>query len=264
MPLRGLEGLGMSGLAMIAVAAGAAALTLVPFTLRRRAAFRGRGGVGLLLIFLLGGYATLAFSTALVYGDVVRVMVLFYLLPVWGVAGGYWFLHERVGKGRLVAVACALLGALLVLGGPSALHGSISVMDLLAVSSGLAFAGNNLVFRARQELPIVSKANAMLLGSSVLALLGLLLGLQSTAGVTPLGVGWAMAYGIGWLLFATLAGQFGVTHLEAGRSSVIIIIELLAAVASAVLVGGERMAPLEMAGGALILAAAVLEARVAA
>lgn len=249
---------------MMAVAPGAAALTLLPFALRQRATWRGRNAAGLVLIFLLGGYANLAFSTALVYGEVVRVMVLFYLLPVWGVAGGHFFLGEKVGKLRLVAVACALSGAVLVLGGPSALRGSVSPIDLLAVSSGLSFAANNLVFRARQELPLVSKANTMLLGTSGLAALGLALGLQSTAGIEPVAVGWAVAYGVGWLLFATVGGQFGVTHLEAGRSSIIIIIELLVAVASAMLVGGERMEPLEVAGGALILLAAVIEARATA
>jgi drug/metabolite transporter (DMT)-like permease len=249
---------------MTAIAAGAAAFCLLPLAAPQRAAWRGRGAVGLLLIFLLGGYANLAFSTALVYGEVVRVMVLFYLLPVWGVAGGYFFLGERVGKLRLLAVGCALSGAVLVLGGFSAFRGSVSLLDLLAVSSGLAFAGSNLVFRARQELPLVSKAGAMLLGSSTLAALGLALGLQSTAGIQPSGIVWAVAYGLGWLLFATLGGQYGVTHLEAGRSSIIIIIELLAAVASAMLLGGERMSPLELTGGALILLAALIEARAVA
>jgi drug/metabolite transporter (DMT)-like permease len=263
-PLKALERLGMSGLSMTAVAAGSAGLVLVPVAVRQRASWRGRGAVGLVLIFLLGGYANLAFSTALVYGEVVRVMVLFYLLPVWGVMGGYSFLGERVGPARLVAVASALAGAVLVLGGFSALRGSVTWVDLLAVSSGLSFAGSNLVFRARQELPLVSKAAAMLLGSGVLATLGLALGLQSVVGIQPTGVVWALAYGVGWLLFATLGGQFGVTHLEAGRSSIIIIIELLVAVASAVLVGGERMDTLEIAGGLLILTAAVLEARQAA
>jgi drug/metabolite transporter (DMT)-like permease len=263
-PLRALEGLGLSGLSMTVVAGGSAALCLLPVAARERAAWRGRGAVGLLLIFLLGGYANLAFSTALVYGEVVRVMVLFYLLPVWGVAGGYFFLGERAGKLRLVAVGCALSGAVLVLGGFGALRGSVSLLDLLAVSSGLAFAGSNLVFRARQELPLASKAGAMLLGSSALAALGLALGLQSTAGIQLSGIPWAVAYGVGWLLFATLGGQYGVTHLEAGRASVIIIIELLAAVASAMLVGGERMSPMEIAGGALILLAALIEARATA
>lgn len=263
-PLKALERLGMSGLSMTAVAAGSTGLVLLPFAVRERSTWRGRGARGLALIFLLGGYANLAFSTALVYGEVVRVMVLFYLLPVWGVAGGYFFLGERVGPARLVAVASALSGAVLVLGGFGALRGSVSLIDLLAVTSGLSFAGSNLVFRARQEVPVLSKATAMVLGSSALAVLGIACGFQSVAGVQAAGIAWAVAYGVGWLLFATLGGQYGVTHLEAGRSSIIIIIELLAAVTSAILVGGETMDSMEIAGGLLILLAAVIEARQAA
>jgi drug/metabolite transporter (DMT)-like permease len=68
-------------------------------------------------------------------------------------------------------------------------------------------------------------------------------------------------YGLAWLLLATLGTQFGVTHMEAGCASVIIILELVTAVASALWIGGERMSVTEMVGGALILAAAVFEAR---
>jgi len=42
---------------------------------------------------------------------------------------------------------------------------------------------------------------------------------------------------------------------------VIIILELVTAVASALWIGGERMSVTEMVGGALILTAAVIEAR---
>lgn len=75
--------------------------------------------------------------------------------------------------------------------------------------------------------------------------------------------GWlaAIGYGLAWLLVATLGTQFGVTHMEAGRASVIIILELVTAVASALWIGGERMSVTEMVGGALILTAAVIEAR---
>ncbi len=52
--------------------------------------------------------------------------------------------------------------------------------------------------------------------------------------------------------------------MEAGRASVIIILELVTAVASALWIGGERMSVTEMVGGALILTAAVIEARRAA
>lgn len=260
LPLRALERLGLSGIALMLVAAGAAAVLLAPRLLGERHRWLGQGRY-LLLIAALGGYANLAFTVAMIYGEVVRVMALFYLLPVWGVLGGWMFLGERLDACRAVAVAAALVGALLILGGLDALHGAISWPDLLAISCGMTFAGNNLVFRARQTIPVATKTAAMLLGASGFAAALLIAGAQPWPETTAAGWLATVGYGLAWLLLATLGTQFGVTHMEAGRASIIIILELVVAVASAVLIGGERMSPAEMAGGALILAAAVIETR---
>jgi drug/metabolite transporter (DMT)-like permease len=53
-------------------------------------------------------------------------------------------------------------------------------------------------------------------------------------------------------------------NMEAGRASVIVILELVTAVASALWIGGECMSVTEMRGWALILTTAVIEARRAA
>jgi drug/metabolite transporter (DMT)-like permease len=58
-----------------------------------------------------------------------------------------------------------------------------------------------------------------------------------------------------------VATQWAVTHLEAGRASILIIMELVTAVVTAMLFGGERMSGTELFGAALILVAAVIEAR---
>ena len=260
LPLKQLEHMGLSGIALTFIAASAAAALLLPRLLRGRGRWRGQGRY-LLLIAALGGYANLAFTVAMIYGEVVRAMVLFYLLPVWGVLGGWLFLGERLDTLRAAAVAAALFGAFLILGGFDVLRGDISWPDLLAISCGMTFAGNNLVFRARQTIPVADKTAAMLLGAAALA------GVLLAAGVQPWpeasAISWVAAagYGLIWLLAATLGTQFGVTHMEAGRASIIIILELLTAVTTAVLIGGERMSPAEMSGGALILVAAIIEAR---
>jgi drug/metabolite transporter (DMT)-like permease len=67
-------------------------------------------------------------------------------------------------------------------------------------------------------------------------------------------------YALLWLLLANLGSQWGVTHMEAGRSSIIIIMELLTAVVSATLIAGEIMNTHEYFGGVLIVAAAFIEA----
>lgn len=260
LPLKALAGLGLSGIALTVVACAAAAALLIPRLAHERRYWRGETR-WLLLIALLGGYANLAFTVAMIYGEVVRVMVLFYLLPVWGVLGGKLFLGERLDTPRVLAVAAALTGAVLILGGVEALTGKIAWADAIAITCGMTFAANNLVFRAHQQIPVASKTAAMLLGATLLAAVLLVMGVQPWPAVSAGGWLAAVGYGLAWLLLATLGTQFGVTHMEAGRASVIIILELVTAVASALWIGGERMSATEMAGGALILTAAVIEAR---
>ncbi|MBI5041092.1 MAG: DMT family transporter [Gammaproteobacteria bacterium] len=259
-PLKQLNALGIEGIPLTLVAFGAISLVLLPLLIMRRRQWVGEGHF-LLAIAVLGGYANLAFTSAMIYGEVVRVMVLFYLLPVWGVLGGRFFLGEHIDAARGLAVALALGGALLILGGVQALAGEIAWPDLLALSCGMAYAGNNLLFRARQALPVTHKVAAMLSGCFGLALVLVLIQVQPWPEVALHDWVWVVLYGLGWILCATAATQWAVTHLEAGRASILIIMELVTAVVTAMLFGGERMSATELLGGALILAAAVIEAR---
>lgn len=259
-PLKQINALGIDGVPLAFGAFGAVSLLLLPLLFLRRRRWAGEGRY-LLLIALLGGYANLAFTSAMIHGEVVRVMVLFYLLPVWGVLGGRLFLGERIDAARGVAVALALAGAFQILGGAQIFQTRIAWPDLLAVSCGLAFAGNNLVFRARQALPVGHKIAAMLGGCFALAALLMLVQLQPWPQTQFGNWLWVIGYGLVWILLATAGTQWAVTHMEAGRASILIILELLTAVLTAMLFGGETMNSAELFGGALILAAAVIEAR---
>ncbi|HKJ09578.1 MAG TPA: DMT family transporter [Gammaproteobacteria bacterium] len=258
-PLKYFHHEGLAGASLILFAYGSVGALLLPVLAVQRRAWGGQGWF-LLLILLLGGYANLSFATVMTYGNVVRAMVLFYLAPVWGVLGGWLFLGERTDAQRWAAVAMALAGAVLVLGGPELFAGPPSLYDLLALSSGFTFAMNNVTFRATQRLPVASKVAAMFAGCLVMA--AALFFVQRPALPSLETLQWLTlpAFGVGWLLLATVATQWAVTHLEAGRASVILIAELVAAVVSATLIGGEIVTPVELAGGLLILGATVLEA----
>lgn len=227
-----------------------------------RPAWRAQGGL-LLALALVGGWANTAFVNALMVGDVVRVMLLFYLSPVWSVLGGWLLLGERVGGRRAAAVVLAITGLWFVIGGAAAFTTAPSTADMLAVSGGLAFAGNNLIARAGQSIPMLSKTVAVFAGCGVLSAVAVFVQgvpLPSAAALwSPLGLGLA-GYALGWLLVATATWQYGVTHMEAGRAGVVLTAELLVAVVSAALFGGEQLSPREWLGGAFIAAAALLEA----
>lgn len=258
-PLKQIAALGLSGVPLILVAYGGVGLLLTPVLWATRHAWRPHWRK-LLLVFTCGGVANLAFPYSLIHGEVIRSMALFYLLPVWGVLGGKLFLDERIGRWRLLAVVLALTGAVLLLGGPAILAAPPSFIDLIAILSGFAFAMTNLSFRATPELPVPSKLAALFLACFLFAGGFVLLDGDPFPVVAAATWGWALLFGIGMILVITSATQWAVTHMEAGKSSIVMVMELVSAVISAALIAGDTMSPLEMAGGALILTATVLEA----
>jgi drug/metabolite transporter (DMT)-like permease len=259
LPLKYLNQHGMQGPTLVFVAFAAAALVLLPAFIRQRHSWAGQFHY-LLLIALFGGFANLAFQISLYEGEVIRVMILFYLLPVWSVIGGRVFLGERIDRLRMLTVSGALLGAFLILGGVAVLDTGSGWVDLLAVASGMAFAMNNVVFRATQTLPVTSKVTAVFIGCALLVGGYLLLFGHTVPAIDAPGtLLLTILYGVFWLTMITFGTQWGVTRLEAGRASIIIIMELVTAALSASLLLGETLSPPELFGGLLVVSAVIIE-----
>lgn len=258
-PMRMLRDLGLSGAWLTIVSSAAAALLLLPWALRRRPRWQPHCAA-LLVITLCGGYANLAYNAAMIGGNPLRVMMLFYLAPIWALLGAQVFLGERIDAARVAAVAIAVAGALLILGGPELLKNPPALIDLLAISAGLSYAMNNLAYRSAESVPVVNKNFVMLVGAVMLA--GPCLWLfPEPAG--PVGGGWwaCVAFGVLWLVPAVGLTQFGVAHMAAGRAAVLLTLELPVAAATGALFGGVDLAAMEWAGGLLILLAAIIDSR---
>jgi drug/metabolite transporter (DMT)-like permease len=267
-PLKRFAANGLSGPQLAMLTYGFAGLVGLPWLLKQRGQWRKHTGL-LLLIALVGGWGNTAFVSAMVLGDVVRVMLLFYLAPVWSVLGGRLFLGERVSLRRAFAVALSLCGAFFVVGGTAAFAAPVSAADLLAVTAGLAFSGNNILARKAQGVPTESKTVGLLLGcgatsAAMVWLLAPQTGLAAfslgAVTFTPQLLVLLTAFSLLWMGLVTFTWQWSVTRLEAGRSGVIAIAELVVALFTATLLGGESMTLLECLGAALIGSAAVIEA----
>ena len=258
-PLKALNSLGFEGVFL--VLSGQAILLALFFPCGFKVRIFLSHGKYLLGIFFTGGAAILCFSYALIHGDVIRVMVLFYLLPIWGVLGGRVFLGERIDAIRWLGVACALVGAFFILGGPQIFDAPPSWIDVIAFLSGLLFAANNLFFRGVDDVPLPTKLLIMFAGCTLICLIVIALSHESYPTNVPLAnYLWLILYALTWLLVANFLSQWAVTQMEAGRSSIIIIFELFAAVVSAVIIGKEMIELNEAFGGVLVVVAAMLEA----
>ena len=261
LPLKWFGQSGINSLALLMVAYGALSVVCLPLLYRSSLIWRSHTGV-MLLVFVMGGYANIAFNTSMMYGDVVRCMVLFYTLPVWSLLGGYVFLKEPITAWRACAAVLAITGAWLILGGMKAFETAPGWMDILALSSGFAYAMNNLCFRASPHIPVAPKIATMFLSACLFSIVLLFVGLDQLPHDLPLSIwGMAAAFGLVWILFANMGTQWGVTHIEAGRAAIIIVLELVVAVITATIWGDAHLLPVEWTGAALILIAAFMEVR---
>ena len=255
LPLHHFASVGLVGMPLVLLVYGLLSLFAIPVLWFERRAWMPQRN-GLLAIAVCGGGATAALVTALAIGEVVRVMLLFYLAPVWGVLGGWLLLGERLTPLRIGALLLAMLGIALTLNISSALTHPLSGSDWLALAAGLGFSLNNLVTRAADQVPLASKTLAPFLGSALIAVV-----LCPVLGEYPpplsLTLSWQIGLmALGWLL-SMAAVQYGVSHIEAGRAAVLVVFELVAAVLSTAWLGNQAIGTHEWLGAALVMIAAL-------
>lgn len=258
-PLRYFAGAGLSGHMIGLTAYTFVALAALPLIWRERAQWKSEQRL-LLLIGLFFGCANMAFTAALAMGPVVRAMLLFYLLPAWGALGGALFLRERIGPRRMVAVALSLGGVFVIVGGTEVFRQPLSAADALALAAGFCYTAAGIANRKAKAIPIASRTLISFLGCTVVALLAMLVTVPALPDLSLLDWSLVLLFAFVWLLGGTLLTTYGVTHVQASRAAVLQVSELLVAIASAIWLGGESMAEKEYIGGAMIVAAALLEA----
>jgi drug/metabolite transporter (DMT)-like permease len=256
LPLHHFASVGLVGMPLVLLVYGLLSLLALPVLWRERCAWMPQRK-GLLAIAVFGGGATAALVTALAIGEVVRVMLLFYLAPVWGVLGGWLLLGERLTLLRIAALLLAMFGIALTLGISSELIRPLTGSDWLALIAGLGFSLNNLATRAADQVPLGSKTLAPFVGSALIAMV-----LCPLLGEFPpplsIELSWQIGLmALGWLL-SMAAVQYGVSHIEAGRAAVLVVFELVAAVLSSAWLGEQAISSHEWLGAALVTFAALV------
>lgn len=258
-PLHFFAERGLAGMPVVLASYGLLCLLAVPALLWQwRAWWVQRRCV--LAMVLFGGLSTAGLVGALSEGDVVRIMLLFYLAPVWSTLGGWLLLGERLGSLHIGALVLAMLGIVLSLDIDSSVLHALDATDWLALIAGLTFALNNLATRAADRVPLLSKTMAAFVGS---ALFGALFCWWQGVGVPDMPAlrwGQVALFGLFWLLVMA-AAQYGFTHIDAGRAAVLVVIELVVAVLSAAWLGDRSLGLGEWCGGLLVLIAALICAR---
>jgi drug/metabolite transporter (DMT)-like permease len=220
------------------------------------------------ILVAAAGTTNATFNWGVTIGDVVRVVLLFYLMPLWAVLLARVLLREALTPMALLRVAMALAGAAVVLQpaeGGIGLPMPRTLAEWLGVIGGFSFALNNVMLRREAHRPEAARALAMFLGGALVA--GVVAAGLAAAGTAP----WPPAPAVPWLsgalglavffVLGNVALQYGAARLPANVTAVVMISEVLFASVSAVALGAGHLSPSLVAGGLLIVGASLLAAR---
>lgn len=263
-PFRQLEGYGLHPLWATALIYAVALLCLVAV---RPGAVRGLlRHPALWALVAASGMTNVGFNWAVTVGDVVRVVLLFYLMPAWSVLLAWPLLREKPTPGDLLLLALALTGVAVVLKTPdSRWPVPESGADWLALMGGFSFALTNILLRRLNTTPADARILAMFGGGALMAALAAVLGMLQGFVAAPPAPSMAWAGLAALLSLGFLAGnvalQYGAARLSAQATALVMLSEVVFASVSAVLLGAGELTTRTLAGGALILLAAVLSVR---
>ncbi|VVE26820.1 EamA family transporter [Pandoraea terrae] len=221
-------------------------------------------------VALAGGITNVAFVWGTTHGHVMRVLLLFYLTPVWTALFAHWVLGERLTARGAALIVLALGGAGLMLWSP-AMGWPVpnNAAEWAGTVAGAAFAMNNVLFRRiSQSLPDVRpgmRSWVLYLGCLAAGLLmlpfdgGLASGAAAVTALTTDMPAAAVAVALGCAVAVTnVIVQFGLERVPANRAALIMLFEIVVAALSSWWLASEGMGAREIAGGLCIVAAGAL------
>lgn len=216
---------------------------------------------------IVAGWTNLSYVLAVIDGEVMRVMLLFYLAPLWTLFLARFWLRETITKAGLASILIALIGAYIMLANPfdpatNHIPMPQNNAEWLALSAGIGFSFTNVISRKSAHLSLAAKSMLIWVGVAGVSLLFIPF-LTDTFPRPQLFTfnNWIIMGLIAILIMAaTLFVQYGVTRTTALRASVLFLFELVVAAIAAYYLANEAMLLNEWIGGAFIIAAGLLAA----
>lgn len=265
-PLQYFDASGVKALWAVAGITFSAALIAIAFAIRFGMA--RQGDFKLLLITGLGmGAANVLYFAGILLSDVLRVIFLFYLLPLWATLFAKMFFNVPIGRKRIFAIALAVLGVWLLLGaGGWPLPKNLG--DVFGILAGMLWALGLTMMRGRQEIDIfMAGASTFAIAFVLAVLLGTILHItrpdiqptlptvdQLGSVVLPM-----LAFGA-FVLWTSIIGQlWGAKHVAATTAALLTMSEIVVATISIAMLQASSMEILSMVGACLILLAVLID-----
>ena len=260
-PLRTLEDTGLHGLWVTVVYFLLPTLCLVPIGIWRWKHFKV-GGLQLQITAMLSGLALLLYTMSIVYTDVVRAILLFYLTPVWGTILGRIFLRDAITPQRIFAMAIAIIGALTIFGLGLQFPVPQNVGDWMGVGAGMLWAIASLRINIYKNYSTIEMTLGFFFWSFIFSIVAALIfapsyvpSVTQTLPALPL----LLIFMLLLIMPATYASLWGPKFLSPGVVGLLFMTEIVVGSISVALLSEELIGVREVTGILLITCASLIE-----
>jgi len=263
LPIRLIESGGFSAPWALVVFTGLPALLCLPLAWRMRLDY-ARGGWEL-AGGVLAGAAYALYAGAMLYTDVVRAVLLFYLMPIWGFLLGWLILKERITWYQWLAIGLGVLGMVVVFTDETGLPLPRNLGDWFGLVSGFLWAVGSLLILTARRVRIATQALNFFIVAAVLVIVVVLAG-SARGLIAPPDWGplpgvliWFVPVAVLLVLPAGFAAVFAPSRLNPGVVGLLFMMEIVIAAITAALWAGEPFTWREIVGLPLILSAGLVE-----
>jgi drug/metabolite transporter (DMT)-like permease len=222
------------------------------------------GGLWLQTLGLTAAVSLVLYSVSMLYTDVVRAMLLFYLTPLWSTLLARMLLGEPITRLRWLAMALGLAGMLVIFKADIGIPLPQRSGDWLALISGLLWSAASVLFRIDKGTPTIELFTQNFIWSAIVALVFVLIVHPDFATSPPLSayvaqLPWLVPVIVVVVMSGVYASMWGAPKLNPGIVGLLFMTEISVGAITAALWSGDPCGWREVIGIVLITAAGVIE-----
>tara|TARA_B100000446_G_scaffold49087_1_gene45297 strand:+ start:99 stop:992 length:894 start_codon:yes stop_codon:yes gene_type:complete len=205
------------------------------------------------------------YSESLLRGEIAKVVVLFYLCPIWGTIFAKILLGNKLTLKRLLSIILGIIGLEIMVGIEKGIIFPTSIVEWIALSAGLSWALGMTLFHLAKStsgfekttltafiIPFVYLVLCFVPGGRTLEMPNQLLSMN----IIYL---WMILFAVVWLLPSILLTYFSVEILDPGRINILLAFEVAVGFISASLLTNEIIGPREYLGALFVVSACFVD-----